>query len=82
MLVVLLLKVLTHDVMIIRRQRRVETEQDAIIYDPSSKTVLAFNGKSNDVTVIDADAAPESKAKATLSLGGKPEFAASDGAGP
>jgi DNA-binding beta-propeller fold protein YncE len=54
---------------------------DAIIYDPASKTVIAFNGRSNDATVIDAEAAPGSKARATLELGGKPEFAASDGQG-
>jgi DNA-binding beta-propeller fold protein YncE len=54
---------------------------DAIMYDPFSKTILAFNGRSDDVTVIDADAAPGSKAKATIALGGKPELAASDNAG-
>ena len=31
---------------------------DAILYDPASKKVFAFNGKSKDVTVIDAAAAP------------------------
>jgi DNA-binding beta-propeller fold protein YncE len=27
---------------------------DAILYDPASKRVFTFNGRSNDVTAIDA----------------------------
>jgi YVTN family beta-propeller protein len=51
---------------------------DAILYDPSSKRVFAFNGKDGTATVIDA---AESKVLGTIDLGGKPEFAAADGAG-
>lgn len=51
---------------------------DAIIYDPGSKKVLCFNGRSNDVTVIDPKAEPEKAAVGTIALGGKPELAASD----
>ena len=54
---------------------------DAIIYEPLTKTIITFNGRSDDCTVIDASAEPGSKAKATIALGGKPESAASDGAG-
>src|SRR5262245_58924983 len=55
---------------------------DAIVYDPASKAVLAFNGRSRSATAIDARA-EEGKPRATrtLDLGGKPEFAAADGAG-
>jgi YVTN family beta-propeller protein len=48
---------------------------DAIVYDPASHRVLAFNGKSHDVTVIDARAA---RVVATVPVGGKPEFAQLD----
>jgi len=51
---------------------------DCIIYDPSSKRVFAFNGRDSSASVIDA---AESKVLGTIDLGGKPEFAASDGAG-
>jgi hypothetical protein len=54
---------------------------DAILYDPASKKVFAFNGKSKDATVINADAAPGSAPTATIALSGKPEIAATDGAG-
>src|SRR5437667_6464620 len=48
---------------------------DAIIYDPASKRVFAFNGSSKDATAIDAKT---STVAGTIPLGGKPEFAASD----
>lgn len=51
---------------------------DAILYEPKSKRVLTFNGKSRDATVIDA---VKGNALANIPLGGKPEFAAADGAG-
>lgn len=54
---------------------------DAILYDPASKKVLCFNGKSNDATVIDPKAEPAKAAVATIALGGKPELAVSDGKG-
>ncbi len=53
---------------------------DAILYDPASKKVLAFNGRSGDVTVIDPSAAPDQPA-AKIAVGGKLEFAQADGAG-
>jgi DNA-binding beta-propeller fold protein YncE len=55
---------------------------DAILFDPASKHVLAFNGKSKDVTVIDAAAEPGPGAVlGHIALEGKPEFAATDGQG-
>ena len=51
---------------------------DAIVYDKASRQLFTFNGRSQDVSVIDP-------AKATIiariPVGGKPEFAATDGAG-
>jgi YVTN family beta-propeller protein len=45
---------------------------DAILYDPASHRVMTFNGKSRDVTVIDA---ARGTVIATVAVGGKPEFA-------
>jgi YVTN family beta-propeller protein len=51
---------------------------DAILYEPQTKQVFAFNGHSSNATVIDAAA---NKVVATIPLGGGPEFARADGAG-
>jgi YVTN family beta-propeller protein len=51
---------------------------DAILYDPASKHLYTFNGRSQDVSAIDPLAG---RLIATIPAGGKPEFAASDGAG-
>lgn len=51
---------------------------DAILYDPASKRVFAFNGRSHDATAIDA---ASGNVVGTIKLEGKPEFAASDGKG-
>ncbi len=51
---------------------------DCILYDPSTKRVFAFCGRSGNATVIDA---AEGKVLGSIDLGGKPEFAAVDGAG-
>ena len=51
---------------------------DAILYDPASKRVFAFNGRSHDATAIDA---ATGTVAGTIKLEGKPEFAASDGKG-
>ena len=48
---------------------------DAIIYDPFSKRVCAFNGRSKNITVIDVVA---DKVVGTIAVSGKPEFAVSD----
>jgi len=54
------------------------TNPDAILYDASTGRVFAFNGRSGDVTAIDAK---DGSVVGSVDLGGKPEFAASDGKG-
>ena len=49
-----------------------------ILFEPTTKTVWAFNGLSSDATVIDA---ATMKVVATIKLSGKPEFPVTDGAG-
>jgi YVTN family beta-propeller protein len=53
-------------------------DPDAILYDPATSRVFAFNGDSNNATVIDA---ASGKVAGTIDLGGGPEFAAADGEG-
>jgi DNA-binding beta-propeller fold protein YncE len=57
---------------------RAGSNPDAILYDPATDHVFAFNGGSHDVTIIGARSAAVMR---TLPLGGKPEFAAADGDG-
>jgi YVTN family beta-propeller protein len=54
------------------------TNPDGIVFEPATKTIWAFNGRSNDATVIDADS---QKVVATIKLPGKPEFPTVDGQG-
>ncbi len=51
---------------------------DGIIYEPATKTVWAFNGRSKDVSVVDTTSRT---VVATIALPGKPEFPAVDGEG-
>lgn len=51
---------------------------DGIVYEPVTKTVWAFNGRSSDATVIDT---ATRTVAATVALPGKPEFPAVDGQG-
>jgi YVTN family beta-propeller protein len=51
---------------------------DGMLYEPAKKRIYAFNGRSNNATVIDAEA---EKVIATIALSGKPEFPATDGKG-
>ena len=46
---------------------------DAIVYEPVSRRVIAFNGRSQDATI--ADAASGAVVAASLPVGGKPELA-------
>ncbi len=48
---------------------------DAIMYDPFSYQIFAFNGRSKNATVLEAKTG---KVAGTIELGGKPEFATSD----
>src|SRR6267378_6699938 len=54
------------------------TNPDAIIYDPGTKRVFAMNGRSKDVTAINA---ADGTVAGTLALGGRPEFAVIDSKG-
>jgi YVTN family beta-propeller protein len=54
------------------------TNPDGIVFEPVTGTVWAFNGRSNDATVIDA---ASQKVVATVKLSGKPEFPTVDGKG-
>jgi DNA-binding beta-propeller fold protein YncE len=51
---------------------------DSIIYDPQTKRVFTFNGKSSNATAIDATTG---KVVGTVTLAGKPEEPALDGKG-
>jgi DNA-binding beta-propeller fold protein YncE len=51
---------------------------DGIIYDPATKRVFAFNGRSSSATVVDAE---KGTLAGTVMLEGKPEFPAPDGKG-
>jgi len=57
---------------------KVGENPDAILYDPASKRVFTFNGRSQDSTAIDA---ATGKVVGTIKLDGKPEFAATDAKG-
>lgn len=51
---------------------------DAILYDPFTKKVFTFNGRTANSTVIDA---LSDKVIGTIPLAGKPEFSVTDGMG-
>lgn len=54
------------------------TNPDAIIYDPYSKKIYAFNADSHNASVIDA---LTNREVGTIDLKGSPEFAVADGQG-
>lgn len=53
-------------------------DPDCIVYDPASKRVFTFNGRSDNSTAIDARTG---KVLGTIALGGRPEYAVADGRG-
>jgi DNA-binding beta-propeller fold protein YncE len=57
---------------------KVGSNPDAIIYEPTSKRVFTMNGHGQDATAI---VAADGTVAGTLKLGGKPEFAVTDGKG-
>jgi len=57
---------------------KVGENPDAILYDPATKRIFTFNGRSQDATAVDAQ---KGTVLGTIKLDGKPEFAASDGKG-
>jgi DNA-binding beta-propeller fold protein YncE len=54
------------------------TNPDGIAFEPKTQTVWAFNGRSQNATVVDAKT---NKALGTVALPGKPEFPVADGRG-
>ena len=60
--------------------QRVKTgsNPDGIVYDTSTQRVFAFNGRSGDITAINAK---DGSVAGTIAVGGKLEFPASDGKG-
>ena len=56
----------------------VGTGPDSIVYDPASAKIMAFNGESENVSVIDPQSA---SVVATIKLPNGPEFSQSDGKG-
>jgi len=55
-----------------------QTNPDGIAYEPTTKTVWAFNARSKSASVIDTTT---NKVVATIALPGKPEFPVADGHG-
>lgn len=51
---------------------------DALIFDPASSHIMSFNGGAKSATVFDSKSGQRI---ASISLGGRPEFAVSDGKG-
>lgn len=72
--------VVVFDLKTLKEQKRVKVgnHPDAILYDPSTSRVFTFNARSHDATAVDAESC---EVAGTVPLGGKPEFAASDGKG-
>lgn len=61
-----------------RGEIKVGGNPDAILYEPHSHKLFTFNGRTHDVSVVDARTLT---VVATIPAGGRPEFAVSDGAG-
>ena len=57
-------------------RRPAGSNPDAILYDPASQRVLAFNGRSHNAAAIEAATC---KTAGTIELEGKPEFARAEG---
>ena len=57
---------------------RTGANPDGILYEPKTQRVFAFNGRSNNATVINGK---DGSVVSTIDLGGKPEFPVADGKG-
>jgi DNA-binding beta-propeller fold protein YncE len=62
----------------ITKVKAVGENPDAILFDPATKRVFTFNGRSHDSTAIDA---AKGEILGRIALGGKPEFAVSTSVG-
>ncbi len=73
-------KITTFNLKTLKKLGEVKTgkKPDAIIYDPFSKKIFAFNNGGTTATVVAADS---DKSVATVELGGAPESAVTDGRG-
>ncbi len=63
---------------VINKVQSVGQNPDAILFDPATKRVFTFNGRSHDSTAIDA---ASGNIVGKIDLGGKPEFGVSTGEG-
>lgn len=63
---------------VITKVKDVGQNPDAILYDPATKRVFTFNGRSHDATAIDA---ASGGIVGKIPLDGKPEFGVSTGSG-
>jgi DNA-binding beta-propeller fold protein YncE len=68
----------TKDYSIIEKVKVTGKGPDAIIYEPFTKTIITWNGRTSNATVIDAKT---DKVIQTIPLPGRPEAAVSDGIG-
>ena len=64
----------------VEKKIKVGSGPDAILYDPFSKRVFTFNGKGTEQSATAVDAS-KGEVVGKVELGGKPEFAATDGNG-
>jgi DNA-binding beta-propeller fold protein YncE len=62
----------------ITKIKAVGENPDAILFDPATRRIFTFNGRSHDATAIDT---ATGSIVGKIALGGKPEFAVSTGAG-
>ncbi len=62
----------------VKKKVKAGTNPDGIVYDPASKRVFAFNGRSQNATAINGESG---NVDGTIALGGKPEFPVTDGKG-
>lgn len=62
----------------VKNRVKAGTNPDGVVFDEPSHRVFAFNGRSQDATVIDSSTG---HVDGTIALEGKPEFPVSDGRG-
>jgi DNA-binding beta-propeller fold protein YncE len=70
--------VFDRDSLTVKQSVAAGTNPDGIAFEPSTDTVWAFNGRSKNVSVMDA---ATNAIVATIALPGKPEFPQADGKG-
>lgn len=63
---------------VIKEVKATGENPDAILYEPATKQVFCFNGRSKNATVLDATTLGVT---GTIPMGGKPEFSVCDGQG-